>query len=119
MDNNELNVEAFWERLTQISKSRNKTQIAFCADLGFDLQQFRNKKSMGSFPTLEQLVKLSNYFGVPLNYMLTGETLDETESLEEQIEEYQAKIAELEVYKTKFEKLKEIINDSSSLPSSE
>ena len=119
MDNNELNVEAFWERLTQISKSRNKTQIAFCADLGFDLQQFRNKKSMGSFPTLEQLVKLSNYFGVPLNYMLTGETMDETESLEEQIEEYQAKIKELEVYKTKFEKLKEIINDSSSLPSSE
>ena len=119
MDNNELNVEAFWERLKQISKTRNKTQINFCADLGFDLQQFRNKRSMGTFPTLEQLVKLSNYFGVPLNYMLTGETMDVTESLEEQIQEYQAKIVALEVYKTKYEKIKEIINDSSSLPLSE
>ena len=110
MDNKELNVEAFWERLTQISKSRNKTQIAFCADLGFDLQQFRNKKSVGSFPTLEQLVKLSNYFGVSINYMLTGASTDENEN---------QLIEELNAYKNKFEKLKEIINDSSSLPSSE
>ena len=117
MDNKELNVQAFWERLTQITKSRNITQVALCSELGFDLQQFRNKKSLGTFPPLEQLVKMSNYFGVPLNYMLTGETLDDSDDLLEQIEEYKSKIAELEVYKTKYEKIKEIINDSSSLPS--
>ena len=108
MATKELNVNEFWTRLEQIYSTRNVTQITFCAELGFDLQQFRNKKSTGSFPTLEQLVKLSNYFGVSINYMLTGATADETET---------SLIAELEAYRKKFEQLKEIINDSSFLPS--
>ena len=108
MENKELNVEAFWERLKQICKTRNVTQVSRCSELGIDLQQFRNKKSLGTYPTIEQLVKLSNYFGVSINYMLTGASSDENEN---------QLIEELEAYKTKFEKLKEIINDSSSLPS--
>ena len=105
MDIKEFNVEAFWERLKQICKTRNVTQVSLCAELGIDLQQFRNKKSLGTYPTIEQLVKLSNYFGVSLNYMLTGTSTDETET---------QLINELEYYKSKFEQLKEIINDSSA-----
>ena len=119
---NKLDVKAFWERLSIISKTRNVTQITLCAELGIDLQQFRNKKSLGSFPTLEQLVRISEYFGVSINYMLTGATTDDVDSeLKEELEAYKLKTAELEVYKTKFDKIKNIVNasDTSSTPSNE
>ena len=104
-----INAVEFWERLKQISKSRNITQKEYCAKLGIDDQQFRNKKTTGTIPTVEQLVKLSQFFGVSLNYMLTGSSTDDNENY---------LIEELETYKTKFAKLKEIFNDSaSSLPS--
>ena len=112
MENNNLDVKTFWERFSQISKSRNVTQVSLCAELEIDLQQLRNKKSNGAFPTLEQLVKISNYFGVSINYMLTGSTTNEFEN---------SLLSELETYRTKFEKLKEIINDdvsATSLPPS-
>jgi len=112
MDNINLNVQDFWERLKQISTSRSVTQIEYCEKLGIDVRQLRNKKNLGTYPNIEQLVKLSNFFGVSLNYMLTGSTADESEL---------ALMAELEKYKAKIEQLKEIINapvSSTPLPPS-
>ena len=109
MDNNiELDVQGFWERLKQISASRNVTQVEYCEKLGIDVRQLRNKKNLGTYPNIEQLVKISNFFGVSLNYMLTGATADESET---------ALMAELDRYKAKIEQLKQIINDEPSLPS--
>ena len=110
MGNNiELNVNDFWERLKQISASRNVTQVELCEKTNIDVRQLRNKKNLGTYPNMEQLVKISRFFGVSLNYMITGETADESET---------ELLAELERYKAKIEQLKEIINDPvSSLPS--
>ena len=73
MDNNfELNVNDFWERLKQISASRNVTQVELCEKTNIDVRQLRNKKNLGTYPNIEQLVKISRFFGVSLNYMITG-----------------------------------------------
>ena len=103
MKNNiELNVQDFWERLKQISASRNVTQIELCEKTGIDVRQLRNKKNLGTYPNIEQLVKISNFFGVSLNYMLTGETADESET---------ELMAELERSKEKYSKLKQRLTD--------
>lgn len=118
MDNTtNLDVQAFWERLKQIYKTRNLSQKAVCEELGFNAQSFINKKNLGYFPTVEQLVKISQHFGISLNYLITGNIDDESDNeLQVQFNELQK---QLDTYKQKFEKIKEIINDSSSLPSSE
>ena len=93
-----LNANEFWARLKELSHERKVMQKTFCEELGFDLQQFRNKKFLGTFPTLEQLVKLSMYFNVPLEYLLLGRTDNP----------YQKRIDELE------DKLRQITNITST-----
>ena len=96
MENTNIDVQAFWERLKQISSSRKILQKDYCEQLGFNVMSFRNKKAEGYLPTVEQLVKLSRLFGVSLDYLVTGTTVDENEkALLEQLDLYKSKLAQI------------------------
>ena len=105
MNTEELDVKGFWERLKQLSKSHNVMQKTFCEELGLDSQQFSNKKNLGYFPTLEQLISLSNYFGVSVNYLVTGNPTDDTEK---------TLLDKIKSYEKAFEQIKQIVSDSTS-----
>ena len=98
-------VKDFWDRLQLICKTRKVTQIEMCTDLNIYLQCFRNKKSTGYYPTVEQLILISDYFNVTLDYLLKGEIqqqdteeLDECKALAEQ-------------YKERLDKIQTVLNE--------
>ena len=97
---NKINTTDFYNRLAELCKSRNIMQKTMCKDVGFKEQHFRNKKSLGYMPTLEQILVLAQYFNVSIEYLLTGTTDDPT--------------FELKTCKDKLNKINAIINDTSS-----
>lgn len=75
-----LNVEDFWNRLKQIANKQNVTQQQYCQDLNIPLQTFKNKHFRKTFPTLEELLKLSKYFSTTIEYLIFGQTSFPAES---------------------------------------
>ena len=72
MNNLIFDEKAFWLRLKKLSHERNIQQKKYCEDLGFNVQVFRNKITRNTYPTIEQLVKLAQYFEVSVEYLLFG-----------------------------------------------
>lgn len=91
-----INIEQFYERLKQICLNRNITLKALCEQLGINYRTYQNKKFRGLIPTVDELVKMSEYLDVSLDYLLTGSAV------------------ELEACKDKLKKIQNIINESSS-----
>lgn len=94
---NELNFDDFWERLKNLSKENDVTQISLCKTLGFDIQTFRNRKTTKSFPPIQDLVKLAMFFEVSLDYLITGKPSSDAEkNLFQQVESYKDKLARIQ-----------------------
>jgi transcriptional regulator with XRE-family HTH domain len=73
------NAEDLWERIKILSNRKNVLQKDWCEALGFDVQNIRNKIYRKAFPTIEEIVQISKYFEVSIDYLITGNTADSTE----------------------------------------
>ena len=63
--------------ITRIEKMLNEQGIkrsAMLADLDIPSSTFSTWKKKGSDPDLKSVIKLANYLGVSMDYILTGET---------------------------------------------
>lgn len=70
---NELDFKAIINRIKFLIRKSGKTQIELANYLGKTRQIFQDWKDGGSKPTLIQLYQISKYFGIPLEYVITGE----------------------------------------------
>ena len=94
---NELNFDDFWERLKNLCKEKDITQISLCEKLGIELQSFRNRKITKYFPPLQELYKIAKFFGVSIDFLVTGELSSDTEkTFLKQIQTYQTKLARIQ-----------------------
>lgn len=88
-----INVNDFWTRFTALAKERKVTIGQLSAEIGTLPQNMKNKKFRKTFPTLEELVKISSYFGTSINFLLLGK---DDNPLQRRIDELETKIDELE-----------------------
>lgn len=59
----------FKDRLKQLRKSKNYTQIYVARCIGVKYQSYQNYERGISFPTLENFIKLADLFEVSLDYL--------------------------------------------------
>lgn len=62
----------FWNRSKILLKQKGKTQIDFCNDNHINLQSFRNKISTNTQPTVGDVMLLSEYLNVSIDFLITG-----------------------------------------------
>ena len=74
MDN--IQADDFWARIKALSKTRRITQDKICGDLGFNIGSYRNRINRSIFPDAEETLRLARYFGVSVEYLLTGTQTD-------------------------------------------
>lgn len=84
-----LDVDEFWNRLKDLSKTRKVTLEQLCIDIGTLPQNMKNKKFRKTFPTLEELVKISSYFGTSIDFLLLGKT---DNPLQRRVDELEAQL---------------------------
>lgn len=66
----------FYERIEKMRKERGISQGNLEKELGFSNGSYSKWKN--SMPTPERLQKLAEYFGVSVDYLMTGENSDNT-----------------------------------------
>ena len=64
----------FTERLHQLRRQRGLSQEDLAGELGVTRQAVQKWESGASRPDMDNLVALARYFGVTLDYLITGET---------------------------------------------
>lgn len=68
-------MEDFGERLRKLRTNRDMSQGDLAAQLGVVPSSVgKYERVTGSFPSVEVLIKISDFFGVTLDYLLKGET---------------------------------------------
>ena len=68
-------MEDFGERLRKLRTNRDMSQGELAAQLGVvPSSDGKYERVAGSFPSVEILIKISDFFGVTLDYLLKGET---------------------------------------------
>ena len=68
-------MEDFGERLRKLRTNRDMSQGELAAQLGVVPSSVgKYERVAGSFPSVEILIKISDFFGVTLDYLLKGET---------------------------------------------
>ena len=79
-----------YERIDALSKERRVSNKALAEYLGFSSPQtFTNWKYNDSMPKADVAVKIAKFFGVSVEYLVTGETSNPLESqLEEMSNKY-------------------------------
>lgn len=93
-----LDYDSYWERMKKLALSKNENGIrGMCIDLGYDVQIFRNRKTKHIYPSIIDLITISDYLDTTVDYLITG--------AEKNI--YQQRINELE---SKFNQIKSIIS---------
>lgn len=76
-----INADDFWERIKTLSARKNVLQKDWCEALNFDVQNIRNKIYRKVFPTIDEIVLISKYFEVSIDYLITGNAADSTERI--------------------------------------
>ena len=83
-----------YEIFLQLLQAKGISTSKMCADLGINRSSINDWKKGRSVPKLDKMMAIADYFGVPLEYLLTGETRRRSESLtveeEEILEGYHA-----------------------------
>lgn len=74
-----------------------------CQDLNIYLQGLRNKKSLGYYPTVKEIIQISDYFDLTLDYLLKGQVEDTQE-----LDKYKALS---EQYKERLDKIQAVVNE--------
>lgn len=93
MKDKKLDVNKFWTRFNEQAKKHNVTIGQLSAEIGTLPQNMKNKKFRKTFPTLEELVKISSYFGTTIDFLLLGK---DDNPLQRRINELETRIDELE-----------------------
>lgn len=68
------------ERIFELLRLQNKTAKQLCAFTGISPASVSAWKTSGSYPSSKHLVRISEFFGVSPNYLLTGEEVAKPES---------------------------------------
>ena len=71
-----INIDDFWLRLKTLLKSRKVKLNTLCKDIGTPTQNMKNKKYRKTLPTMEELVLISSYFNVSLDFLILGKSPD-------------------------------------------
>lgn len=86
----EIIINGFWNRIKELLKEQNKTQIELCELCGLNLHAFRNKIALGTNPNVIDAYKIARYLNTSVEYLVTGKETNEYkkmyEDLLEQIE---------------------------------
>lgn len=89
METSELN---FGLRVENLLKERNVKPAVFYDNIGIVPQLFYDWKKRAQAPNARTALKVAQYFGVTVEYLLTGET---TNPLQKKVEELQKKLREV------------------------
>ena len=92
MGNNELN---FGQRVEQLLKERQIKPFDFYNGIGIVPQLFYDWKKKDQAPNARTALKVAQYFGVTVEYLLTGETANPLQKKVEDLQERLRKIAVL------------------------
>lgn len=65
-----------YERFEELLRKRNVTATDVARDTGVPRSTFTDWKKGRSTPKLDKMVRIANYFGVPLEYLVGGEKSD-------------------------------------------
>lgn len=84
-----MNVNDFWARLKNLTKEHKVTLDKLCIDIGTLPQNMKNKKFRKTFPTLDELVKISSYLGTTIDFLLLGKT---DNPLQRRVDELETKL---------------------------
>lgn len=98
MENIVLDGKAFWTRIKELCKQRKIKQADVCAVTDLQYPNFKNQSCMGNILSAKNVLAVSKFFGVTMEYLLTGET--ENKLVERNIE-LEKRVAELENFKAK------------------
>lgn len=72
MNETKLDVDAFWTRLKELAKEKGLTIEQVSLEIGTLPQNMVNKKYRKTFPTLEELVRISSTLDTSVDYLLLG-----------------------------------------------
>lgn len=67
-----LNFDDYWNRIKSLLEEKGVSQAQFCRELGFDEQVYRNRKTTKTYPSIQDIVKIADYFDTTIDYLLTG-----------------------------------------------
>lgn len=73
----------FWNTLTELLELKKMTGAEICAVAGLNKSAFTNWKN-GTIPRADDALKIAQYLGVSVDYLLTGQTLDNELTAQEQ-----------------------------------
>ena len=73
MVTDEVNYQAIYDRIKQMVKTDYRRQQDLTDYLGYKRQILQDWSKGYSHPSLNSLIKISKYFGVPLEYVISGE----------------------------------------------
>lgn len=68
----------FYEKFLKLCAEANKTPSSVAGEIGLSRSAVSNWKARGSCPTAVTAQKLADYFGVPVDYLLSDETDEKT-----------------------------------------
>lgn len=80
------------ERIDTLLKQKKQKRQALADYAGISIQAFTNWSSRGNFPPSDVLYKISQYFGVSMEYLVTG---FETDTATKELAELKRKLIEL------------------------
>lgn len=98
METKELN---FGERVELLLKEKDVKPSDFYKGIGIVPQAFYDWKKKRQVPNAKSALKVAKYFGVSVEYLLTGET---TNPLQAKVEELQERLRKISAYVTELTK---------------
>ena len=69
-----MEIKDFWNRIKKICKEKETTQQELSKMLGYGARNLEMKISRNSIPTIMELAKISEIFGVSCDYLINGES---------------------------------------------
>lgn len=96
MENTEQN---FGERVEKLLKEKNVKPADFYSAIGIVPQAYYDWKNKGQIPNAKSALKVARYFGVTIEYLLTGETTNplqaKVDELHERLQKINAFVADI------------------------
>lgn len=78
-----METKTFWKRIKNLSSERKVTQEVVAEAVGMPFDSFMVCRSKGSFPPLDNTIKLCRYFDVSVQYLICGEDADFSTKIKE------------------------------------
>ena len=95
-----LDGKAFWARIKELCNQRNVKQSDVCAVTDLKYENFKNQSWMGNILSTRNVYAIAKFFGVTMEYLLTGES--ENHLVERNIE-LEKRVAKLENFKAQIQ----------------